>query len=122
MTEKPEENRQAVSSKPERNPDGTFAKGNITSRLGGRPRKTDVQRMLDSIAKSSAVQNAGELIEEVIEMARQQKSGRTILRAIELAADRIDGKPVQRTADVSDGYEALAALMAGDDDGDEGNS
>ena len=50
--------------------------------------------------------------------ARKSGSSKALLNVAVAVADRILGKPVQTVVEASDGYEALAALMAGDDDDD----
>lgn len=118
MTENIEKNMGDVSSRPQRNLDGTFAPGHRISvgNKGGRPRKDAMAKMLDDIARSKTAENLGKLMDEAAEMARKSGSSKALLNVAVAVADRILGKPVQTVVEASDGYEALAALMAGDDD------
>ena len=98
-----------------RNPDGTFKKGEWKGGPG-RPKKAQAEAMLDAINAAMPPDKVRSIMAKALSLAEEQNSARSLLKVLEFAAGYLIGTPVQRSEDASDGYEALAALMAGDDD------
>ena len=97
-----------------RNPDGTFKKGEWPGGPG-RPKKAQAEAMLDAINAAMPPDKVRSIMAKALSLAEEQNSARSLLKVLEFAAGYLIGTPVQRSEDASDGYEALAALMAGED-------
>lgn len=83
----------AANRDPNRNPDGTYAKGN-NGNPGGRPKREWTWASLLEQATEIA-QKDGKLKKEVMAQMLVDKAAKGDVRAFEAIMDRMDGKPRQ---------------------------